>query len=227
MWKNCLLDRQIRMLEKFIEKNKSALKRGQGVNSSFTQKIKEKNQKIHLSVKKLIQVSKQNPKVIIKFIENKNTKVYQTPFAIKLLKHINEEQGFIPPKTGIKALYLNTIIPLICGKKMIFSLQSSEMFVFAPKKLHLYKLIEGVYHWHAFRAKLDGYNEKAIENYKKTQISKNKEYIKRLSFDEIQEVKAVVYRGLEACKFIMNFSIEYDNAKNLTSKTNSVTGASV
>ena len=68
--RNIALDNQIRKLEAFIEKNKGH-KSKSGVKAVIADKNRQKRQKVNLSVKKLVQVSKRNPAVILKFIEGK------------------------------------------------------------------------------------------------------------------------------------------------------------
>ena len=228
-WGLWVLDREIARMEAFLKRHSSSRKRalGRGIKGNFSQKINEKKAKINLSVRKLIQISKRNPKVIIKFIEKHNTPVFQTILAQKLLKIINEKEGFIPPKKGIKALFLNFVIPLVCGETPVVAFNSPEMFVINPFKLNVYKLIEHVHIWHAFRANMPGYKQKAIENYKKLQKSPNGIYSKQLTLSEIQDVRDVAERGLDACAFLIEISNEYEGGKFAVGKMSTSAGARI
>lgn len=224
--RNIALDNQIRKLEAFIEKNKGN-KSQSGVTAIMGEKNRQKRKKINLSVKKLVQISKRNPAVILKFIEGKNTPVYQSLLAKQLLAIVQEQVGFIPPKTGIKALFLNLIVPFFSGKKGTIAFNSPEMFVLDPFKTNVYELIKHVHIWHAFRADLPGYDEKILEKFKLLQNSNGVYCGSDLTLSEIADLRNVIERNLDACKFVSDLSTKIEGGKYALEKMQSEKGAAV
>ena len=178
-------------------------------DSVFEQRKKEIEKKVENIVKK----AKNNPYRLIAYIEKQGTNVYRINNADKILAPINETEGFITPKKGIKALYLN----LVLFKKL--SLKFDECFILRNLSLDPYCTIHQFYCWYAFKSGFAGYEYEAQENLKKVLYSNNrKEKLNSLSLSEIIASKEAIKREIEALDFVINLSKNTEGSKKAFEK---------
>ena len=84
------------------------------------------------------------PDRILEYIKSQGTDVYIIKNAANFLNPIGENEGFIYPSKGAKALYLS----LAVNKKISF--KTDEMFVLAKGCVNKYYFIYHFYNWFAF-----------------------------------------------------------------------------
>jgi hypothetical protein len=101
-----------------------------------------------------------NPVEVLKYIEGHGTKVFYITKA-KHLHSIGEEEGFIYPQKGLKALYLS----LITNKEFIPN--TNEMFVLTKGEINKYYFIYHFYNWYAFKHNISGLDSESQELLKK------------------------------------------------------------
>ena len=179
------------------------------LSSTFDERKKRTEQKIENLVKK----AENNPYRLIKYIEKHGTSVYKIKNADKILATINESEGFITPKKGLKALYLNTII----NKK--FSLIFKECFILRDIELEPYSTIQQFYTWFAFKSGFAGYEYETQEKFHKIINSKNeKENIDNLTISDIIAVKEAIKRDIDAIDFVIRIAKNKDGAKAVFEK---------
>ena len=115
-----------------------------------------KKRYIHSKIVKKLQ---NNPDKLLEYVERHGTKVNKIIKADKILALINETEGFITPKKGLKALYLNFVI----NKKISFNFE--ECFVLRNLPLDPYYTIHQFYTWYAFKAGFAGYEYETQEKF--------------------------------------------------------------
>lgn len=181
------------------------------INAS-SKKAKKINQE---KVEKLVQTYLHEPKKLFDYIKGANTRVHVLKSAKKILSVISEDEGFILPKKGIKALYLN----LILNKK--FSLTTSEMFVMSSYDVNIYAFIYQFYNWYCYKMKLYGFEDSVQENFKHIFEICETSRVNTLSYDEIMGLKAAIRHDIEAIEFVKNMAVKNSMAKKNLNKIKS------
>ncbi len=148
------------------------------------------------------------PEELFKYIEKSGTNVYKIKNADKLLIFIGEEEGFILPKKGIKAIYLN----LITKNKL--KTKTPEMFILRNFNTKESILLYQFYNWYCYKRKIDGFEPETQSKFKKVFKTYNKkEDLENLTFDEILALKTAVRRDIEAINFVKRYIAQYLKTK--------------
>ena len=151
----------------------------------------------------------EHPEELFKYMENSGTSVYLNKNADKLLKIIDEEEGFILPKNGIKALYLN----LITKNGINFS--TPEMFILKSSNMNKSTLLYNFYNWYCYKKQTDGFEPETQDKFKKLYKSFNtKEDIEHLTFDEVLTLKTAARRDIDAMNFVKRYTEQYLETKD-------------
>ncbi len=173
-------------------------------NATLTIKNDYANQKKanEEKIEKIIEKCLDNPKKFFEYIEGAKTPVHKVKFAKKILENINEQEGFIYPKKGLKALYLN----LILNKK--FSFKTPEMFVLSSYDVNPYAISYQFYNWYCYKMGLSGFETEVQEKFKHVfEITETKK-IDLLSYKEILELKGAIKRDIEAIDFVKKLAMK-------------------
>ncbi len=194
---------------------------GENYSVRFSCVFEDRKKEVEKKVENIVNKFKRNPYKLINYVEKHGTKIYRISSADKILALINETEGFITPKKGLKALYLNFIL----NKKISFSFK--ECFVMRNLPLDPYYTIHQFYTWYGFKSGFAGYEYKAQEKFNQVMNAKNKkEKINNLSISDILAVKEAIHRDVEAIDFVIKIAKNNDGAKaafeKLMSKTASV-----
>ena len=177
--------------------------------SGATLAIKSKNEKNvnKEKLEKIIESYLSEPKKFFEYIKGAKTQIHILKYAKKLLSFIDENEGFIYPKTGLKALYLN----LILNKKIAF--KTKEMFVMSSYNVNVYAFIYQFYNWYCYKMKLDGFEEETQEKFKHVFEFCETPKINTLSYEEIIALKTAIKRDVEAIEFVKNIVVKKSMAK--------------
>lgn len=174
---------------------------------SETQEAKKANVKKIENIVKTFLNSKDGVEKLFNYVEGAGTKVFKKKNADKFLAKINEDEGFILPQRGLKALYLN----LFLNKKIAF--ETPEYFILRNFNVNIYALCYQFYNWYCYKMNLDGYDLKTQENFKHVfEICETKK-VTTLTYEEILNLKAAIKRDIEAIDFVINLAKEKDMAK--------------
>ena len=141
------------------------------------------------------------------YIKGANTPVYKIKNADKILSLINEQEGFILPQSGFKALYLNIVL----NKKISF--KTKEMFVLRNMEVNSYAIAYQFYNWYGYKMKLDGFEQETQKKFKNIFEICETNKIDELSFEEILELKSAIKRDIEAIDFVKNLAVKNQMAK--------------
>lgn len=190
---------------------------GQAASLELNSLTDKNKSKLQLDVKSILKKYSNNPDKLLEFVKRSGTKVYRLPLANSILKIINHEEGFLGETSGIKALYLNIVIPLIAKEPVQFSLKSAPMFVLRNSTLDNYCTIQQFHKWYAMKLKLPGFNAEAQNNFQKYMNSDNAD-INSLSVEEILDLKEAIARDVEAINFIVDLAKATAGSKNALQK---------
>lgn len=170
-------------------------------------KQSETEQTSKLKIKKIVEQYLDNPKKIFEYIKGAKTSIIINKNADKILAFIGEDEGFIYPKKGLKALYLN----LLLNNKISFS--TNDMFVMRSYDINIYALIYQFYNWYCYKMKLDGFEIKTQEKFKHVFKYCETSKINELSFEEILNMKSAIKRDIEAIDFVKEIVSDVKMAK--------------
>ena len=182
--------------------------------SSQTEAIKSK---INAEVKAIVKKHINNPEELIEFAKLKGISVYKIKNADKLLNKIGEEEGFLIPLKGIKAIILNLITGIIGSSQIKLSYNSREMMIFNAEELEIYTIARALYKYYAYKNNMPGYDYKTQEIFKKIYNStgKNINPLSRCTINDMYACKEAISRDLESINFTAEISREYENAKKV------------
>lgn len=188
----------------------------------------EKNKEmVDFCVKNIIMQNIDPPEKLLDYISEHGTPIYKPPFADKILKGIKEEEGFITPLTGIKALYLNIMLGIFSKKPFLLSLKTDEMFVLRDLPVNIYYMIHQFHKWYGFKVNLPGYDPQTQENFKKAFSDIKEGEFSDMSVGEIIALKEAIARDAEAIDFVINLAKEKSGAKKALDKIKNDGGANI
>lgn len=183
-----------------------------GVSLAIESKAKEKTKANEEKIEKILNNFIDNPKELFNYIKGAKTPVYKTIFAKKILSLIKEDEGFILPKKGMEALYLN----LILNKKISF--KTKEMFVISSYEVNKTILAYQFYIWYSYKMKLEGYENEVQDKFKNIFNICETNKIEELTYEEILELKSAIKRDIEAINFVKKYSQKKYKAKEAIDK---------
>ena len=157
-----------------------------------------------------------NPEKLLEYIK-KSTKVFYLENASEILNPIGENEGFIYPGKGSKALYLSLAIT----KK--FALKTDEMFVLSKGKINKYYFIYNFYNWYAFKHNISGIDNKSRELLKKFLFTNSD--TRSLQLEDIYKLKDAIRQDKASIEFVIKLCRNYDGAKQALDKLKSDNGA--
>ena len=150
------------------------------------------------------------PKKILEYIRTTGTRVYYTENAAKILNPIGENEGFIYPAKGLKALYISLSI----SKE--FSFSTKELFILPKGEINKYYFIYHFYNWFAFKhniAGMDGESQELLKKYLFTDAD-----TKDLQLAEIYKLKDAIHQDKAAIEFVVKLCRNYDGVKQALEK---------
>ena len=173
-------------------------------------------QKLEDELTQILKKYEYSPKKILEYI-SQTTKVYFINNASKILTPINENEGFILPQRGHKALYLS----LAANKK--FSLKTDEMFVLSKGEINKYYFIYHFYNWYAFKHNIAGMDTGSQELLK--QFLYTNADTKTLQLADIYKLKDAIKQDKASIEFVIKLCRNYEGAKQAFDKMNKENGA--
>ncbi len=194
------------------------------MNSSATLKLstqtEQKKKEIDETLENLIKEYINTPEKLMKYMLNQGMKVYQLKNANKLLLKLGEQEGFITPLRGKKALTLNMFLSSILEKKINISFKTGEMFIFNDGKVEIYTLARALYKYYGFKRNMPGYDYKSQEIYKKVyrSDSNKKSIFGGFSLNQLYACKEAMARDMESINFAISLSEKYAGSKNVLKK---------
>lgn len=178
-----------------------------GATLSLNDKNCKKDEANKEKLEKIIEKYIKQPEKFFEYIKGAKTPVYKIKNADKILAQIGELEGFILPKKGYKAFYLN----LILNKKISF--KTSEMFVLRNGELNTYAFIYQFYNWYCYKMKLSGFEDETQEMFKNVFEICETSKIDTLNYEELIGLKGAIQRDIEAINFVKKIVQKFSLAK--------------
>ena len=221
---NYILEKRRNRLEKTLEQLKPRVNKNIASKTlitaseiiALTGKTEEILNNLDDEVKNIVKVCLNNPYKLLQYVEEHSTNVYKIPYANKFLALVGEEEGFIVPSTGVKALYLSFITNLFAEKKLKISFSTPEMFVLRDMEINVYYMLHQFHKWYGFKKNLPGYDEKAQKLFKENLNTMTDGA--DLTIDEILALKDAIARDAQAAEFVIQLAKESEGAKNVLGK---------
>lgn len=168
-------------------------------------------QQIEEKLSLILKSSNYNPLEVLEYIKRHDTEVIYIENS-KSLSSIGENEGFIYPQTGAKALYLS----LLTKKK--FSLKTNEMFILTKGEINTYYFIYHFYNWYAFKHNIAGMDTESQDLLKKFLFSSTKEDFSKLQLADIYKLKDAIKQDKAAIEFVFKLCRQYEGAKQALKK---------
>lgn len=166
----------------------------------------------------IVKTCETDPKKLLDFVQDHGTPVYRIKKADKILKRINEEEGFISPISGLKAFYLNFFTALLSEKRLKFSFKPEAMFVLKDAEPSIYFILHQFYLWYGYTKGLPGYDEKSRSLLKAHIDVMSESDVNGMSVEEIIGLKEAIARDREAAEFVIQLAKESSGAKKALEK---------
>lgn len=135
------------------------------------------------------------PKKVLNYIQNQGTKVFYIKNT-KNLYSIGENEGFILPAKGFKALYLS----LLTENK--FKFKTKELFILTKGEINLYYFIYHFYNWFAFKNGIAGLDSNSQSLLKKYLFNNKNEDFSKLQLDDIYKLKDAIKQDKASIEFV-------------------------
>lgn len=168
----------------------------------------QKKEKLESFIEKHIN----EPEKLFEYIKGTSTPFYNFNNSTKVLAAIKEKPGFILPKKGLKALYLN----LFLNKKIGFS--TSEIFVVDEKTFNIHLFIYEFYRWYCYKMKLKGFDNETQNNFENIFEIVSGDKLQDLSVEDILNLKKAIKHEKEAIDFVKEMAQKSSQAKKVFEK---------
>ncbi len=181
---------------------------------------KQDNLSIRNQAKIIIKEYKGDPEKILNYIKNQGTPVIKVKYAEKVLTFLKEDEGFIYPQKGIRALILSIAVNVLSSdKKIKIGLKTPEIFFMRNQPANFYFLAHQFYHWMSFKNNLDNFDENALYHFKNVASNDlSDKDISNMSLTQILSMKDAISRDVEAIEFVKEITKELIGSKNALNK---------
>ena len=179
---------------------------------SFDSKMRKKIKKMKDTVKAIVKKNINTPEKLLEYVEKSGTRVIKIPYADKILSYVGEQEGFITPKSGFEALYLNIVL----NKKIAF--KTPEMFVLRDLPVNIYVMSHQFHKWYSYKMELPGYDYATQENFKRIFEFSDPKKVQQLSYSEVMSLKEALRRDVDAIEFVLELSKEQEGSKKTLDK---------
>ena len=168
-------------------------------------------QKMEEELGLILKTCNYTPEDVLEYIKKHNTNVFYIEKASSL-NSIGENEGFIYPQKGCKALYLS----FLTTKKI--SLKTDEMFILTKGEINKYYFIYHFYNWYSFKHGIEGLDSESQELLKKYLFAPTEEDFSKLQLAEIYKLKDAIKQDKAAIEFVFKLCQQYEGAKNALEK---------
>ena len=167
-------------------------------------------QKFEDELVELLKKADYDPEKLLRYAEVTGTKVVFINNASYILNSIKENEGFLLPQKGLKALYLSIAL----FKQ--FKLSTDAMFVLSKGQINKYYFLYHYYNWFAFQNNIAGMNCEAQNLLKKYLFDNND--TKELHLSDIYRLKDAINQDKASIEFVIKLCRNYDGAKSALEK---------
>ena len=193
-------------------KNSSARKRRfiDGCTLDLNTMADAEKQDLEAKLTNILKTYDYNPLRILDYVKSQGTNVVYLKNAKKILEPIAENEGFIYPQKGAKALYLSL------GINRKPALKTSEMFVLSNGEINKYYFIYHFYNWYAFKHNIAGMDTESQDLLKKYLFTGSD--TKDLQLYEIYKLKDAIRQDKASIEFVVKLCRNYEGARQALNK---------
>lgn len=170
----------------------------------------EKN-KMEEELSLLLRQTNYEPEKILEYIEKQGTKVYYITNP-KYLYSAGENEGFIYPQKGTKALYF----ALLTGQN--FKLKTEEMFVMSKGTINKFCFVYHLYNWYAYKHGISGMDSESITMLNKYLFNATDEEIGKLQLEDIYKLKDAIRQDKASIEFVIKLCKDLEGAQKAFGK---------
>ena len=181
-----------------------------GCTVLLTSLADEEREKLERELTDILTKYDYNPEMILKYVESTGTDVIYIANASKILNPIGENEGFIYPTRGAKALYLS-----LAAKKRA-SFKTKGMFILSGGNINKYYFIYHLYNWFAYKNNIAGMDVESQELLKKYLFTNSD--TKELQLSEIYKLKDAIRQDKASIEFVVKLCRNYEGAKQALEK---------
>ncbi len=219
---NILLPKGRKLSGVYYENSTTKHAMNEGCTLEFSLETEKLKDEIKIEAKEIVKKYFKAPEKLIQYIRTKGINVYRIKNAEKMLRVIGEEEGFITPKKGINALFLNIIL----GKKPF--LTTSELFIFDEKSTEIYTIARAYYKYCGYTKKLPGYDYESQAVFKKLYAKRHQSSpFSNNTIDDLYSCKEALSRDMESINFAIELSREIENSKKALKKIKETDSANI
>ena len=171
---------------------------------------KEERQQLENELFNILKKYEFNPELLLNFLRKQEVLVIIDTNKSKILRFINENEGFILPQTGTNALFLSLCI----NKKIVFKTQ--PMFLLSEGEINKFFFIYHFYNWFMYKNGIEGIDASAYSLMNKY-LSDDTD-IKELQLAEIIKIKDAIKQDKAAIDFVLNICQRIETLKNAHEK---------
>lgn len=172
---------------------------------------KEEKNKMEEELCNLLKQANYNPNKLLEYVKSQGTPIYYIKDA-KQIYSIGENEGFIYPQKGGKALYIS----LLTGNG--FKLKTNEMFVLSKGEINKFYFIYHFYNWYAFKHGVFGVDSDSIVLLNRYLFNTSDEDINKLQLSDIYKLKDAIKQDKASIEFVFKLCRDLEGAKNALNK---------
>lgn len=166
--------------------------------------------KIEAEINQILKTYNYNPEEILDYIKKCDTEVTFTENAAAILNPIGENEGFIYPASGAKALYIS----LAVDKKIKFKTQAR--FVLSKGNINKYYFIYQFYNWYAYKHNIAGLDQESQKLLRKYLFEETD--TKKLQLADIYKLKDAIQQDKSAIEFVIKLCRNFEGTKQVLNK---------
>lgn len=151
------------------------------------------------------------PDLVLEYIKKHDTQVFYIENA-QQLNSIGENEGFIYPQKGWKALYLS----LLTSKKANF--KTNAMFILTKGEINKFYFIYHFYNWYAFSHNIEGLDTESQDLLKKYLFNPTEKDFNNLQLSDIYKLKDAIKQDKSAIEFVFKLCQQIESSKNALEK---------
>ena len=180
-------------------------------------RLKQQSDTITSETKAVVKAFHRNPDDMIAFIRRQSTPVFVlgnnllSKLALALLGF---EAGFIPPAETRQYRWAKALLIRLNPDEAMPE-EDSGFFVLTENLKTIGFLAHQVHHWMSFQGGLPGYEERALNAYRRfwnTQQGIIGTEVYKMSLEQMQSLRDAINRDMEALQFIQQFTEELHQA---------------
>lgn len=202
-------------------KNKSRRKKyyGFGCLLSLDALADNEKNKMEEELRLLLKQYNYEPEKLLEYVSNQGTPVYYIDNP-KSIYSIGENEGFIYPQKGSKAIYIS----LLTDKK--WKIKTPEMFILSRGEINKFYFVYHFYNWYAYKHGISGMDSDSINMLNKYLFNASDEEINKLQLEDIYKLKDAIKQDKASIEFVFKLCRDLEGAKKAFDKINE-NGASI